>query len=158
MKNVPIKGVDDKRQISATFAVSSTGKFLPIQLICTGTTRHSLPKYDFPVSFSVRFTKNHWSNTDKSIKFFDEIIFCYPQKVKEEKRLPEEQHSVVIMDIFKGYDNGILKEFFSKNKCEIVIILHNRTNKFQSLYLTVYKIEKAFIQNRFSDWFSGLAA
>ena len=32
-KNVPIKGIDDKRQISATFVVSLTGKFLPIQLI-----------------------------------------------------------------------------------------------------------------------------
>ena len=33
VKNVPVKGVDDKRQISATFVVSLTGKFLPIQLI-----------------------------------------------------------------------------------------------------------------------------
>ena len=32
-KNVPIKGVDDKKQITATFAVSLSGKFLPIQLI-----------------------------------------------------------------------------------------------------------------------------
>ena len=47
-KNFPIKGVDDKQQISATFAVSSTGKFLPTQLIYTGTTSSSLPKY--PVS------------------------------------------------------------------------------------------------------------
>ena len=35
-KNVPIKGVDDKRQITAAFAVSLTGKFLPIQLIYKG--------------------------------------------------------------------------------------------------------------------------
>ena len=61
-KNVPIKGVDDKRQITATFAVSSTGNVLPIQLIYTGKTRRSLPKYEFPASFSVGFTKNHWSN------------------------------------------------------------------------------------------------
>ena len=27
---VPVKGVDDKRQITATFAVSSIGKFIPI--------------------------------------------------------------------------------------------------------------------------------
>ena len=74
-KNVPIKGVDDKRQITTTFAVSSTGKFLPIQLIYTGTTPRSLPKYDFSVSFSVGFTKNHWSNTDKSIEFFNKIMF-----------------------------------------------------------------------------------
>ena len=72
-QNVPIKGVDDKRQITATFAVSSTGNFLPIQLIYTGKTRRSLPKYEFPASFSDGFTKNHWSNTDKSIEFFDEI-------------------------------------------------------------------------------------
>ena len=32
-KNIPIKGVDDKRQIIATFDVSCTGEFLPIQLI-----------------------------------------------------------------------------------------------------------------------------
>ena len=32
-KNVPIKGLDDKRQITATFVVSSTGSFLPIQVI-----------------------------------------------------------------------------------------------------------------------------
>ena len=29
-KNVPLKGVDDKRQIATTFAVSSTEKFLPL--------------------------------------------------------------------------------------------------------------------------------
>ena len=80
LKNVPIKSVDDKRQIRATFVVSSTGKFLPIQLIYTGTTRHSLPKYDFPVSFSVRFTKNQWSNTDKSITFLMKLYFVIHRK------------------------------------------------------------------------------
>ena len=89
-KNVPIKGVDDNRQIIATFDVRSTVKFLPIQLIYTGTTPCSLPKYDFPVLFFVRFTKNHWSNTGKSIDFFDEITFPYLQQVKEEKGLPQE--------------------------------------------------------------------
>ena len=129
-KNVPIKGTDDKRQITATFAVSSTGKLLPIQLIYTGTTPHSLPKYDFPVSFSVGFTKNHWSNTDKSIEFFDEIIFPYLQQVKQEKESPQKQHSLVIMGAFKGQDRGILKEFCSKISCEVVIVPHNLTNKF----------------------------
>ena len=33
LKNVPIKGVDHKRQITPTFAVSLTGKFLLIQFI-----------------------------------------------------------------------------------------------------------------------------
>ena len=74
-KNVPVKGVDDKQQITATFAVSSTGKFLPIHLICTGTIPRSLPKYDFPVSFSVGFTKNHWSNTNHLSSFLMKSYF-----------------------------------------------------------------------------------
>ena len=53
--------------------MSSTGKFLPIQLIYTGKTLRSLPKYEFPASFSVGFTKHHWSSTDTSIEFFDHI-------------------------------------------------------------------------------------
>ena len=138
--------------------MSSTGKFLPIQLIYTGKTPRSLPKYEFPASFSVGFTKNHWSNTDKSIEFFDEIILPYLQQLKEEKGLPQEQHSLVIIDTFKGQNNDILKEFCSKNRCDVVIIPQNLTNKFQPLDLTVNKAAKRFIQHQYNDWFSDQVA
>ena len=58
-KHVPIKGVDDKRQITATFAVSASGDFLPMQLIYVGGTKKCLPKFTFPRSFHVTYTKNH---------------------------------------------------------------------------------------------------
>ena len=58
---VPIKGVDDKRQITATFTVSATGAFLTIQLIYQGTTKRCLPKFEFPKEFDVTFSKNHLS-------------------------------------------------------------------------------------------------
>ena len=86
------------------------------------------------------------------------IIFPYLQQVKEEKGLPQEQHSLVIMDTFKGQDNDILKEFCSKNRCEVVIVPHNLTNKFQPLDLTVNKAAKAFIQNQYNSWFSDQVA
>ena len=59
-KNIPIKGVNDKCQITATFGVSCTGEFLPIQLIYVGKTEKNLPKYLFPPSFLVAFTENYW--------------------------------------------------------------------------------------------------
>ena len=43
-KRVEIKGVDDKRQITAVFACTVSGKFLPIQLIYQGTTTRCHPK------------------------------------------------------------------------------------------------------------------
>ena len=58
-KIVPVKGVDDKRQVTATFTVTASGSFLPIQLIYSGKTKRSLPKFDFPKYFDVTFTPNH---------------------------------------------------------------------------------------------------
>ena len=43
-KNVSIKEADEKKQMTATFAVSFTVKLLPIQLIYRGKTKRSLPK------------------------------------------------------------------------------------------------------------------
>ena len=46
-KNVPITGADDKRQITATFAISLTGKFFSIQLIYKGKAKRSIPSLNF---------------------------------------------------------------------------------------------------------------
>ena len=46
--NVTIAGSSEKRTITATFAVSLPGNFLPPQLIYGGKTTQSLPKYEFP--------------------------------------------------------------------------------------------------------------
>ena len=55
-KTVPIKGVSDKRQITATFTVTASGSFLPIQLIYSGKTKRSILKYDLSSCFDVTFT------------------------------------------------------------------------------------------------------
>ena len=53
--------------------------------------------------------------------------------MKKKHGLPEEQLSLVIMDTFKGQDNEILRDFCTKNRCELVIVPHNLTNKFHPL-------------------------
>ena len=110
-----------------------------------------LPRYDFPAFFSVNFTKNQSSKTERSIELFEKIIFPCLQKKEKEKRLPVEQHSLVIMDTLKGQNNVILKKICSENRCEIVIASQNLTNKFQPLDLIVNKAAKAFIQNQYND-------
>ena len=46
-KTVSIKGIDDKRQFTATFTVSMTGKFLPSQLIFEGKMPRCITRFDF---------------------------------------------------------------------------------------------------------------
>ena len=58
------------------------------------------------------------------------------------------------MDTFKGQDNDRLKELCLENYCEVVIVPHNLTKKFQPLDISVNKAAKAFIQNMYNKWFS----
>ena len=88
-KTIPIKGVDGKRQITATFSSSMTGSFLPIQLIYEGKTRRCLPNYDLPKGFNVTYSPNHWSNTGKSVELFQKVIFPYLKNVKFEQEIPK---------------------------------------------------------------------
>ena len=97
-KHVPIKGADDKRQITATFAVSANGEFLPTQLIYEGKTKRCLPKYEFPPSFHVTFSANYWSNTEKTMEYFEHVIFPYFERQRKAKGYPTEQVSLVIVD------------------------------------------------------------
>ena len=82
-KTVPIKCVYDKRQITATLTVTASVSFLPMQLIYSGKTKSSIPKYGFPSCFNVTFTPNHWPNYKKCVRLFKKIIFPYFKAKKE---------------------------------------------------------------------------
>ena len=153
-KTVPIKGVDGKRQITATFSISMTGSFLPIQLIYEGKTRRCLPNYDFPKDFNITYSLNHWSNTEKSVELFQKVIFPYLKNVKLSKKYPKEQMSLIIMDTFKGQDNDIALNPCKKHFCQVAIVPHNLTNKFQLLDITVNKPANSFISNKYNEWFA----
>ena len=61
--SVPISGLSDKRSMTAIFTITLNGKFLPMQLIYRGKTNQSLPKFEFPVGFSLSANPKHYSNT-----------------------------------------------------------------------------------------------
>ena len=82
-KTVPIKGIDDNRQITATSTVSMIENFLPFQLIYEEKMPRCLPRFDFPADFNVTFSNNHWSNTEKSIEIFEEKKYISVSKTSE---------------------------------------------------------------------------
>ena len=155
VKTVPIKGINDKRQITATVTVSMTGKFLPIQFIYERKTPRCLPRFDFPADFNVTFSDNHWSNIEKSIELFEKVIFPNLKQAKASLKYPKEQMSLIIMDTFKGqYNDVILDQKAYVLLSLVVIVSHNLTNKFQLLDFTVNKPAKSFISNKYNEWFS----
>ena len=88
VKTVPIKGIDDKRQITATFAISMSGEFLPIQVIYEGKTKICLPKYTFPAILMSHFLKTT-GLTLKNLSAFSQGHFSSFHKCSKSQRLPK---------------------------------------------------------------------
>ena len=64
-KRVEIIAADDRRQITAVFAGTATGDFLPPQLIYKGTTTRCLPTTPFPTDWHITYNDTHRGNHRK---------------------------------------------------------------------------------------------
>ena len=84
----------------------------------------------------------------------EKVIFPYLKQAKASLKYPKEQMSLIIMDTFKGQNNNVILDLCEKHLCQVVIIPHNLTNKFQLLDITVSKLAKSFISNKYNKWFS----
>ena len=73
-KCVTLEGSNDKRCMTATFGISFSNNFLPIQLIYGGKTEQSIPRFKFPEEFSLSADQTHYSHSTESIKLIDEMI------------------------------------------------------------------------------------
>ena len=150
-KNDPIKDVGVKRQITA-FAISATGKFLPVQLIYPSKTKRCLKNFRFPRTFRITYTENHRSNQTKALQHLGKVIFPYLEQINLRKCYLKEQMSLVIMDTFKRQDKDKIRTFCVKKSCEIVIIPHNLMNKFQPSDISVSKAAKSFVSDKYNSW------
>ena len=63
----------EKGMIIVTFTVTFDGHFLPVQLIYGRKSSKSLPRANFPKSFSLDANSKHYSNEQELIKVLEEI-------------------------------------------------------------------------------------
>ena len=130
--------------------VTAAGSFLPMQLIYQRKSKKCLPKFNFLSDFNVTFAANHWYNIEKYKDLFNVIIFPYLSVKKKELGYPEEERSLIIMDTCKNQDSDEMKQLSTKNNCELVIVQHNLTKKFQPLGICINQAEKNYISNKFN--------
>ena len=153
-KTVTIKGSTDKRTITATFAISIRGDFLPMQLIYGGKTKKCLPLFKFPEKFSLNYSETHYSNEKEACKFIEEILKPYIKQVIERDNLPIDQTALVIMDVFKGQVTPMVLDLYKESNIVVVLVPANMTNHLQPLDLTVNGYVKRFMREKFNSWYS----
>ena len=99
--HIPVRGGDDKRDISETVIQSLSDKILPFQIIYNEKTERCLPKNDTgKESFLFPYNEKHWSNDVVTWSLIDKIVAPYIENVKKELRVPDNQKSLLMWDAF----------------------------------------------------------
>ena len=153
-KHIPITGGAFKESITATFGITYSGKFLPMQLIYKGKTQRSFPRVNFPSSFSLSANSKHFSNTQESLKLLDEIIIPYVEKEREALNLDKNQPALLIIDVFSGQVTKPVIDKLTENNIKFVKVPANMTRLFKPLDLTVNGAAKAYMKKCFTEWYS----
>ena len=151
-KQVAIKGINDKRAITATFTITLDGNLLGMQLIYCGKTNQSLPRYQFPKEFSLSVNLKHYSNENESLKLIDEIILPYLMRERERLNRPT-QKALVIFDVFRGQITDKVLDHFKENNIATVFVPANMTGQLQPLDLTVNGYAKKYCNKKFNEWY-----
>ena len=140
-KQVTIKGIDDKRAITATFTINLDGNFLGMQLIYGGKTNQSLPRYQFPKEFSLSVNLKHYSNENDHL-------------MRERERLNRPtQKALVIFGVFRGQITDKVLDYFKENNIATVFVPANMTGQLQPLDLAVNGYAKKYCKKKFNEWY-----
>ena len=154
-KNVPITGLDDKREITALFAGAADGSFLPPQLIYGGKTDRSHPQgIQFPHEWNITHNDNHWSNETSMLEYLEKVIKPYKDKTIQELGLHDDQRMIVLFDVFRAHRVQSCKEWLASNNVEYVCVPANCTDKLQPMDLAVNKPFKHVMKTEFIAWYS----
>ena len=156
-KRIKIAAIDDKRMITAVFANSLSGKFLPIQLVYKGTTQNCLPKnVSFLKDWHITYSANHWSNEITMIAYLNHIIIPYINAKRKELSRNQEHPALAIFDVFKGQCTENVFQLLEENNILYVIVPNNCTDVLQPLDLSINKPAKHFMKSKFQEWYGNI--
>ena len=122
-KSVIVAGGANKQAITATFVQTLNSKVLPMQLMNQVKTSQSFPKIEILSSFSLSANETHFSNTQESIRFLEEIEVPYEKK--EEGRVgPSIPNSAISLNAFRGQKSLNLHSKFWRRITFLLNIYH----------------------------------
>lgn len=153
-KRIEIAGSDDKRQITAVFAGTKSGKFLPPQIIYAGKTKKCIPSVKFPDNWHVTHTENHWANEKTTDDYIRLILLPYVKQTRQDLSLPDDHPALVIFDRFKGQCTQGILSLLDDHNLRLAIVPANCTDRLQPLDVSVNKPAKEFLRRKFQHWYS----
>ncbi|KAI8522099.1 hypothetical protein Bbelb_018530 [Branchiostoma belcheri] len=132
-RQVPITGLEDKRQITLLLTTSVSGKLLPPQALYQGKTEACHPKFDFPEEWDIHHTESHWSNGDSMLRYTEKILIPYMESQRSQLGLAVDHPGLAIFDVFKAHRNQDLLQKLKENHISPVYVPASCTGELQPL-------------------------
>lgn len=153
-KQIPIIGLDDKREVTAILAASASGDLLPPQILYKGTTEKCHPPVDFPKDWDIWHSTNHWSNESTMLRYIDQIIIPHMNKQRQILDLPAAQQGLCIFDTFSAHQCESVTTKLHDNNILYVNVPPGCTGDLQPMDLTVNELYKRELKNKFHTWYA----
>ena len=154
-KQVEIVGLDDKREITVVLACAMSGDMLPPQVLYAGKTENCHAKFNFPQSWDIHHSENHWSNSETMLRYVDEIIIPYVQEKRDSLPLScANQVALCIFDVFRAHRNEAMLKKLHDARIRTVFVPASCTGELQPLDLHVNSVFKTQLRSCFTEWYS----
>jgi len=146
-KQVDIIVLEDKREIIALLGSTADVSLLPPHILYQGKADQCHAKYQFP-------DDNHWSTVDSIIRYIENVIVPYTDKVKEELDLPIRQYAVAVFDELRAHRCEEVLDALSKARIQHVYVPAGCTDELQPMDLSVNGELKTALKNEFTNWYA----
>ena len=118
--------------ITATFPITLTGEFLPIQLIYGGKTSKSIPAVSFPAVFMISANEKN-RNEKEALSMLKKVIILYIKEQRITLSLDFDHLALLIMDVFKDQMTESVRELVNEIHILLEKVPESLTYFFQSL-------------------------
>ena len=102
-KQIPVVGLEDKREITVLLAATAAGTLLPPQVIYQGKTTGCHAKVAFPDKWHITHSESHWSNEQTMLEYLENIIILYVTSTRQALDLPEDQPALALFDVLAAH-------------------------------------------------------
>jgi hypothetical protein len=125
---VPIAGLDDKRNVTLGLSFSGAKQLLDSQIIYEGKTDRCHADYDFPSHLRPTHSESHWSTENTNIEYIDGILHEHMQAQRAALHRPPTQYGLLSWDVFKSHCTRRVLDLLEARRIKVVFVPANCTS------------------------------
>ena len=122
---VPIAGLNDKRNVTLGLAFSGSKQLLKSQIIYEGKTDQCHAQYNFPPHVLPTHSESHWSTEDTTCEFIDDSLDEYMNLQRVIHNRPPTQWGLLSWDVFKTHCTQRVLDLLEARRIKVVFVPGN---------------------------------